>query len=740
MRRALAAAALAAGLAASASPAAALVQPAGTGPLPLTTVTVTGAGGDRLYQGVGAVLGGGGNARYLMDYPAPERGQILDYLFKPGYGAALQLLKLEIGGGANSTDGAEPSVEPVRGQVDCDAGYEFAIARQAVARNPGIRLYGLQWTAPGWVGHPAGSVFTRADIGYLLTWLGCAARHGLAISYLGGWNESDDGTHRAWFHRLRLALDAAGYRSVQLVAGDANPTWEYVSNPADPDIAILGTHDICGYPTGVAGPATRCYAPAAAIASGRPLWASELGAMDAGAQPGCVQPCAPAMDRAVVRGYLDARLTGYLEWPVIDSMPPGLPYENRGLVTADQPWSGAYRVNAMTWAIAQFTQVVWPPWPGNPGGWRYLDSASGFLQGDRADGSYVTLVRRAGTDWSMIIEATTASAPQQVSVRVTGGHRLAGRPVHVWASDFSASGSRPAAWFARQADIRPSSDLGAQRRPGAGGSGGSPPGKQSGGSSPRASTASFTFTVQPGWVYSLTTTSGQGKGRAAGPRPAPFPLPYRSSLGSSGPAGGADDEPPYLAAQDGSFELARCPRPGGGPVVASTVSCTRQTTVPTPIFWHNAPAPGWRYPYATVGGAGLANYSVSVDTLLTQVGTSAGLIGRLRRRGGQPDIGHFDGYLFDVAASGAWALIRNDVAPGRTVTLAAGRLPRPLGRGRWHRLSLAMSGPRLTVAVDGHQVAAVSDPAWRSGLAGIEAGALTGTWPQAEFRNLSVTR
>ena len=152
MKSVLAAVALAVALAASASPAAALAQPSGTGPLPVTTVTVTGAGGDRLYQGVGAVLGGGGNARYLMDYPEPERGQILDYLFKPGYGAALQLLKLEIGGGANSSDGAEPSVEPVRGQVNCDAGYEFSIARQAVARNPGIRLYGLQWTAPGWVG------------------------------------------------------------------------------------------------------------------------------------------------------------------------------------------------------------------------------------------------------------------------------------------------------------------------------------------------------------------------------------------------------------------------------------------------------------------------------------------------------------------------------------------------------------------------------------------------------------
>ncbi len=168
-QRAFAAAVLAGALTTVASPATALVQPAGPGSLPVTAITVSGAGGDRLYQGVGAVLGGGGNARHLMDYPAAERGQILDYLFKPGYGAALQLLKLEIGGGAGSSDGAEPSVEPAPGQVSCAAGDEFAIARQAAARNPYLRLYGLQWTAPGWVGGGTGSVFTSADIHYLLT-------------------------------------------------------------------------------------------------------------------------------------------------------------------------------------------------------------------------------------------------------------------------------------------------------------------------------------------------------------------------------------------------------------------------------------------------------------------------------------------------------------------------------------------------------------------------------------------
>jgi hypothetical protein len=714
MARKAAAVVLALGLAGCAGPVAGSTAagPAGSAAvpgLPVTRITVNGNGGNRVYDGIGAILGGGGNARYLMDYPEPERSRILDYLFKPGYGASLQLLKLEIGGGANSSDGSEPSIEPVRGEVNCDAGYEFAVARQAVALNPYIKLYGLQWTAPGWVG---GSVLTKADIRYLLDWLGCARRHGLTISYLGGWNESDNGGNAGWWASLRSALDRAGYRSVRLVAGDSR--WVY-ANPDDPAVAVLGAHDICGHPTGAAGGDTRCTGPdhpARGPGARKTAWASELGGVDAGAQPGCVPPCAPGMVRALVRGYHDARLTGYLEWPALDAMPPGLPYENRGLVTADQPWSGSYRVNAMTWAIAQFTQFAWPPWPGNPGGWKYVDSAAGFLRGQRADGSYVTLVRSGGGAWSTIIETTTAAAAQQASFTVTGGvSGLAGDTVHVWASDFAPATSRPSAWFVRQPDIKP-----------AGGR--------------------FTITLRPGWVYSLTTTTGQGKGRpGAVPRASDFPLPYASGLAASVPAGTADDEPRYLAAQEGSFELRPCRVRHGRHAI-----CTEQTTRARPVFWHPGVRRTPRYPYATVGDASLRDCTVSVDTLLTQPGTSSGLIARFSDRAW--DTGRFDGYVFDVASTGAWKLIKNS-AGGRITTLTSGTLATPPGTDTWHRLSLAVSGRATTVitaSVDGRPVASVTDAVtvtgtrpWTSGPAGIEAGAFTGTWPQAQYSDLSIT-
>ena len=178
-----------------------------------TSITVDGASAGRTFDGIGAISGGGGNSRLLAEYPPAERSQILDYLFKPGYGAALQILKVEIGGDTNSTDGAEPSIEHTRGTVDCDAGYEWSLMEQAKARNPDIKLYGLAWGAPGWIGN--GNFWSTDMVDYLVGWLGCAKQHGLTVNYLGGWNER--GYNIAWYEQLRSTLNADGYGSVQIV-------------------------------------------------------------------------------------------------------------------------------------------------------------------------------------------------------------------------------------------------------------------------------------------------------------------------------------------------------------------------------------------------------------------------------------------------------------------------------------------------------------------------------------------
>ena len=137
--------------------------------------------------------------------------------------------------------------------------------------------------------------------------------------------------------------------------------------------------------------------------------------------------------------------------------------------------------------------------------------------------------------------------------------------------------------------------------------------------------------------------------------------------------------------------------------------------------------------------------------LLPGSDSAAGLIGRFSCRATTPNAGAFDGYVFNVSATGAWSLTRNanpepgsptagcTSGPTLTQVLASGRLARPLRLRRWHRLSLSMSGSTITASVDGVRVADVANSTWASGLAGLEAGAFSGSWPHVQYSHLAVT-
>ena len=81
---------------------------------------------------------------FLLSF-CPHSHQILDYLFKPNFGASLHILKVEIGGDAQSTDGAESSHMHSPNDLDYGRGYEWWLMVEAKKRNPNIKLYGLSW-------------------------------------------------------------------------------------------------------------------------------------------------------------------------------------------------------------------------------------------------------------------------------------------------------------------------------------------------------------------------------------------------------------------------------------------------------------------------------------------------------------------------------------------------------------------------------------------------------------------
>ena len=635
------------------------------------TIVIEGARPGPVFQGIGAISGGGGNSRLLIDYPPRERGQILDYLFSPHFGASLQMLKLEIGGDGFSSDGSEPSVEAVKGRLDCGAGYEFWLARQALARNPAIKLYGLQWSAPAWVRDGHGGLWSRADVGYVVDWLRCARENGLAVSYVGGWNEHYQGTpvQRAWFVNLRAALDAAGFAGTQIVAADQTPqlrerpgrrlgyspllVWQTMADEmvTDPSfgraVSVLGMHDTCGLPTTGYRCVVAARARTLAARTGKPLWESELGATPAtGTNPALPGP--GSLARALNDAYNQAGITGILVWPLIDAIPPDLPHQNRGLVLAADPWDGYYYVTPLTWVIAQTTQFTAP-------GWRHVGGANGALP---ADGSYDTYEAPGRSAWTLVAQTSVAATAQQMTVHVTGG--LPERAVHVWSTNLRGPGE-----FVRRGDITPHG-------------------------------GTFTTVLQPGFVYTFTTTTGQSRAGGHPPAvPAAGPMPVRYTVAPDA-AGMAR----MLSPIDGSFGYVH--------------GVLTQTAVGEPVEWHYlGPSPA---PYAIVGSNTWRDYTVSTRVVLPRSGAAspppgAALIARFQGFGGTT-VSQFRGYELKVRRNGAWQVTANGPAP---VTLASGRV----AAADVYAMSLSTRGTTISARIDGVRVATVTSRAYRDGPAGL---------------------
>src|SRR2546421_7639675 len=390
-----------------------------------TGITVDGNGAGRRFDGIGAVSGGGGTSRLLPDYPEVQRNQILDYLFKPNFGAGLHMLKVEIGGDENSTNGSEASHQRTPTDQNYQRGYEWWLMEQAKARNPNISLHGLEWGSPGWfnggVGGPAG-LYSQDNITYLLNWIRHAqSDHGLRIDTIGGWNEANVLTpyaqHHDWFIALKNALVSAGL-STKLVAFDATGGDLSIGDSMANDAQLRAAVDIMGvhYPCqNIGQPATSCLNTSVLQQNGKPIWASEHGSQN-------MNTGAPQLARALNRDYIDSRITALLHWNLVTSYYRTVPHSGNSLMLADQPWSGAFQLGKQLWVMAHTGQFTQP-------GWRYLDGASGYLEGNRANGSFVTLKSPNNLDYSSIVETTTATAPLTVNYRIAGG--LSTGTVHV---------------------------------------------------------------------------------------------------------------------------------------------------------------------------------------------------------------------------------------------------------------------------------------------------------------------
>ena len=354
------------------------------------------------FEGIGAVSAGA-SSRLLIDYPEPYRSDILDFLFKPHFGASLQHFKFELGGDINSTCGTEPSHARTRQEMQnpvrfyFERGYEWWLAREALKRNRNMIFDILQWGAPGWFD---GGFYSMDNAEYLASYIkGMKRYHNIDIAYCGLWNEKHipDLSRNYAVNILRPVLDKNGLKKVKIVGNDMycsspehHEPWSYARELLN-DSILKENIDILGYH----------YLDVDATQDVKsldmPVWESEASILSGNWKD------ALTFARNTNRNYIRSRAVKTLIWCLVDAYFPNVSWNGVGAMEARMPWCGYYDVRPAIWAIAHTTQFADP-------GWRYLDDACGETDTGL---SYVTLKHPRKELYSMII--VTGNRPDTCS-------------------------------------------------------------------------------------------------------------------------------------------------------------------------------------------------------------------------------------------------------------------------------------------------------------------------------------
>jgi galactosylceramidase len=620
-------------------------------------ITVDAAAGGRIFEGIGAVSAGA-SSRLLIEYPEKQRAEVLDWLFKPHFGAGFQHLKVEIGGEVNSTDGIELTHMRSRDEENYQRGYEWWLMKEARKRNRDIILDSLAWGAPRWIG--GGNFYSQDMADYVVKFLrGAKTVHGLDIAYTGIWNETPHDV--SWIKRLRRTLDASGLQGVGIVAADnyARDGWLIVDEmQADPElraaVARVGVHY------------RECKSPPEAQQLGCPLWSSEDGPWR-GDWQGTMQ-----LARTINRNYVTGKFTKTEIWSPVTSYYDCLPLPGSGVMRANEPWSGHYEVQPAVWAVAHTTQFAQP-------GWRYIDPACVLING----GSVVALVSPDTNDVSLVIETMDATSPQTVRFQIAPMPVTA---LHVWRTSKESP-------FRQLADIQPAAGV-------------------------------FALTVEPGCIYSLTSTSGQARGETRPPASLALPLPFAEDFSSYQPG----DSPRLFSDQSGVFEVAKRSDGRG--------HCLRQMLPNDGIPWHSHANPK---PETILGDLSWTDYALSVDARIP-TNSYALLLGRVTLVPQNDKLPN--GYAFKVGGTGEWEIraIRTQHGRKKWTFETSGDVGPPLAQGRtelpagaWHQLEARMTGDRISLWCNGRLLGSVNDTTHARGLIGLGCD-----WSGGEFANLAV--
>ena len=494
--------------------------PAGDIAGPSCTINLNSQKSVNRFDGLGALVSYG---KLLYDYPQKQRDEILDYLFLPGYGASLQILKVELGYDGNNTAMSWPSY---RREIDekpvFDRGYGVWYMKEAKKRNPDIILSALHW------GYPAWATTDRLKADFVADYvIGLHKEHGLHIDYIGG-NQNESVITPGVTKLIRKKLDEAGLQDVKIICADEGartPRFRVLDRMSEDKeyanvVDVIGVH-YKGRPAS--------FMPQKAYSFGKPIWSSE----DGGGNYVNKSSGRQWTDQ-LMKLLQDVRITGVIRWLATASIYDNMPWPNNGIMKTKEPWSGHYEIGTNLWAFAHFTQFIKP-------GWRLMDTGSYLVPDGNGQGygRYVAYCDPATGDYSVVITTYANLDAGGIDIRIKTDKKLKQGRLNVWRSHFES----PEEQFIKVSEIEP--DI----------------------------KGFYDIHLDKDCVYTISTTTGQGKGSTSVPAGFTFPLPYEDSFDGYE----AGRMPKYFVDAHGTFEISEM---GGNKVL-------RQTIRHKPVIWHS---------------------------------------------------------------------------------------------------------------------------------------------------------
>ncbi len=627
-----------------------------------------------LYDGLG-FISANNSSRLLLDYKQenPEAyWGILEYIFG-GSGLNMSLFKLEMGSDVDSSSGTEPAVKRTEDEAaDVTRGAGYRIAADALTINPDLQIDMLYWGLPAWVG-AAEDEYAAVYKWYKETLDAMYDTYGIRASYLT-LTRNERAVDADLIKYIARALEEEtderyDYGAIKIVAGEEVGTWGIAGKMLADGELMEAVDVVSSHYTSYTSDKVKLLQEQ----YGKKVWFSEGSSpMKAAALAGNrednrsgISGLNGALDIATrITQAITEGMTMYEFQPAVSAYYDGATYFPKQLITANEPWSGAYDLDAGYYIALHFGRFIQPGWrraqdacfgDGEPGGDGHAIVNSTY--------NYVTFASPDGGDYSMVIVNNSGETVKYSIDAVNMGN--APEKLYMWET-------ADRSFFVKRGCIMPEAD---------------------------GENRSYELVVSPYSIVTLSTLDTEDAeytDRAGSHRL--LELPYEDDFEyggyDSGYLTGRGMAPRYTTDQGGAFEVRAM---DGGNVLLQQINYANK-----PVEWGSTSDPitnlgddSWSDYYVEID-AHFADADRTVDSeYVNYVGVGARYI--------LADSNE-SGYWFRLSEDGVCRIMKN-----RTV-LAEGAVEN-LDTSEWHRLKISVYGRDIAACLDGEEILSCRDEA-----------------------------